>query len=856
MKKVKKTSLVLVPKQKPKLDIEVLGGKAYNLFQMAAIKGIQVPPFFVVTADLYRQLLKPKKANKIKSQIKSLKAASLPQIEKKALNIRAFFKSSKFDDQTTQEILTAFKKLGNHTPVAVRSSATCEDLPDASFAGQQDTYLNVRGEKELLQAVKNCLASLFTVRAIVYRNEQKINHQKAALSVVVQKMINSHVSGVCFSVEPTTGFPEVIRIDASYGLGEAIVQGLVTPDAFMVTKSGFILNKELGQKETQIIYAKKGVKTLSVKPILSTKWCMTDEKVLKLAKKVKILENYYQHFVDVEFAIDTKGQIFIVQVRPETKWQLLKNKNPHLIPISKARIKSATKIKPFVIGLGVSPGAAVGDAVFIKKGEPLSKVKPGNILMARRTDPDLVPAMQISSGVVTASGGRTSHAAIVSRELGIPAVVGTQDIMALKKLSGQTVTIDGSKGMVYNQKLELAKQAQNIDVKKLPATKTRIGLILADVNQAFKLSKLAQNDFEVGLLRAEFMLGQIAIHPQALYEFDTKELKRKSSQVYKQVKTTLTQRGYKNGYQYFVDTLASGLGSFSLAFKDRPVIYRTTDFKTNEYKDQLIGGDFYEPDEENPMIGDRGVGRYIRPYNLRFLGWELDAIKKAQQQYQAKNIEVMLPFIRTLAEAKQATDYVNSKIDRSKIKLIAMAEIPSNAFIAPEFITMFDGFSIGSNDMTQLTLGVDRDNELLQPTYDEHDPAAVLTFLATIFTGLKHNKKVGFCGQGVSDSIIIAGLVSIAGISSASVVSDRYLQTKQLISKLEKQNIKLKNLGSWIQSQHKKRLKTINHTTPYQKEKAQIYAELNWQAIVTRALYLSGFKNFQQVQKLIDKKRK
>ncbi len=851
----KKQPLILSVSERVKLDLEILGGKAYNLFKMSSIGGVKVPPFFVVSSVLYRKLLKVDEARQIREDIVSLKKSSLSQIERKAKKIRQFFHKIELDDEDLELIKKAYQQLGHNCPVAVRSSATCEDLPEASFAGQQDTYLNIRGEKEVVKAIKNCLASLFTVRAIVYRNEQKISHKKAALCVVVQEMIESKVSGVCFSVEPTTGFPEVVRIDASYGLGEAIVQGLVTPDAFMVSKKGFILQKELGQKEKQIIYASKEIKTVNVSDKMAKEWCLTEKQVLKIAKQVILLEDYYKHFVDVEYAIDNKDRIFIVQVRPETKWQVLKNKNPYLIPIKKARITGLGNLKPVITGLGVSPGAAKGKAVFLKRGDPLAKVKRGDILMARRTDPDLVPAMQISGGVVTASGGRTSHAAIVSRELGIPAVVGTQAIDELKKLNGKTLTIDGGSGAVYDQELKLVKDAKDIDVKKLPKTKTRVGLILADINQAFKLSKLAENDFEVGLLRAEFMLGQIAVHPRALDEFDSGKLKNKSSEVYKQVKQSLRSRGYTNGKKYFIESLASGLGSFSTAFKGRSVIYRTTDFKTNEYKDQLIGGAFYEPDEENPMIGDRGVGRYIQLNNLKFLGWELEAIKLAKSKYQAKNLEIMLPFIRTLTEAKMALDYIYTKINKKEFKMIAMAEIPSNAMLALEFLKLFDGFSIGSNDMTQLTLGVDRDNEKLQPTYDEHDPAAIMAFLTTIFAGLKLNKKVGFCGQGVSDSVIIAGLASIAGITSASVVPDRYLQTKNLIAKLEKQKVKVKDLGKWLNLQFKKRLRETKKTkNGMQVIKAKIYADLDWNRVVKASMQLAGFNSFTDLQKRIDKR--
>jgi len=847
-----KQATVLRSDQSVSLELEVLGGKAFNLFQMAKLKGVQVPPFFVVSSVLYRKVLETLEGKKVQQKMKKLFDLDLESIEKEAQIIRRFFLRAPIEKEEEKKIVQAYQWLGREVPVAVRSSATCEDLPEASFAGQQDTYLNIRGEKAVLRAIKQCLASLFTVRAIVYRNEKKIDHLKAALCVVVQQMVESKVSGVSFSIEPTTGFDKVVRVDASYGLGEAIVQGLVTPDTFLIAKKGYVVQKELGQKEIEMVYAKDGVKKLTVKKNRALQWSLRDSQALELAEQIKLMEKYYGHYVDVEYAVDNQEHVWIVQVRPETKWQVLRRENPHLIVIRKARIADKVKEKPVVVGLGVSPGAASGRAVFLDEGESLLKVKPGDIMMAKRTDPDLVPAMQISGGVVTASGGRTSHAAIVSRELGIPAVVGTQALGALKKLEGRTVTIDGGEGVVYDKAFKLINDAKDIDTAKLPKTRTRVGLILADINQAFKLSRLAENDFEVGLLRAEFMLGQIAVHPRALDDYDNGQLKTKSREVYEEVGKLLKQKGFKNGKQYFVETLASGLGCFALAFENRKIVYRTTDYKTNEYKNQLIGGALYEPDEDNPMIGDRGTGRYIRGDNSKYLGWEMEAVKIARSRYGGKNLQIMLPFIRTLYEAQKGIEIIRRYIKEKDIKVIAMAEIPSNALIANQFLQLFDGFSIGSNDMTQLSLGTDRDNERLQKTYDEHDPAAIKAFLTAIFAGLKQGKSVGFCGQGVSDSVIIAGLVSIAGITSVSVVPDRYLQTKELISRLEKQKIKVKDLGQWLKQQFIKKQKQAK--TVMEKDKAKIYAQLNWEQVVNSAMKLVGFDHYDQLQAIIDKR--
>lgn len=810
------------------LNLQAVGGKAFNLFKMASFSKVQVPPFFVIPTDLYRQII----GDKVIKIMADLQTDKLSVIEAKAAMVRQFFIKAKLPDDWQKSILKDYQKIQGL--VAVRSSATAEDLEGASFAGQQDTYLNVKGEKQLLDSVKKCLASLFTTRAIVYRNRQGIDHKKAALSIVVQKMIESKVSGVAFSVEPTSGFDRVVRIDTAYGLGEAIVQGAVNPDTFLVTKDGIIIQKEMGTKKTSAKSANS--------------WSVNEETVFKIAKMVGEIEKYYGHFVDVEFALDKNNRLWTLQVRPETKWQILREKSPGVIPFSRAKIDQNVTDKPVISGLGVSPGAASGRAVFLDDGDPLLKVKPGDILMAKRTDPDMVPAMQVSGGVVTAVGGRTSHAAIVSRELGIPAVVGTENLKLLKYLAGKMVTIDGDSGLVFAKKLNLIKDSKDIDTRHLPKTRTRVGLILADVHQAFRFSQLANNEFEVGLLRAEFMLGRIAVHPRALDEYDSGELKKKSKAVYIQVKEKLLKEGFKSGKAYFIDKLARGMACFGQAFKGRSVIYRTTDYKTNEYKTQLIGGSLYEPVEDNPMLGNRGTARYLMGTNLKYLGWELLAMDLARTQFKAGNLELMLPFVRTLAEATLALKYIKKKIKTKNLKIIAMSEIPSNALMASEFIKLFDGFSIGSNDMTQLVLGTDRDNQVLQSTYDEHDPAVVMTLLTTIFSGLKAGKKVGFCGQGVSDSIIVAGLVAIAGITSVSVVADRYLQTKELLASLEKEKIKIKDLGRWVKKQFQARLKNGQKT-----EKDKIYAALNWDQVVINSLHLGGFKSFAQAQRLIDK---
>lgn len=827
------------------LNRETFGGKAFNLCKMAGFSRVQVPPFFVIPSQLYKQLID----EKIKKVIASLKTKNLPEIEKKAAMVRKYFLEVQLPMNWRQEIFKEYQAIGGGR-VAVRSSATCEDLDTASFAGQQDSYLNVKGQEKLLQSVKQCLASLFTTRAVVYRNNQGIDHNKAALCIVIQKMVESKISGVAFSVEPSSGFDRVVRIETCYGLGEALVQGMVSPDTFLVTKDGILLQKELGTKDKMIVYRQgAGTKLINTKVKLANSWSVDEVMVWKIAKMVSEIEKYYGHFVDVEFALDNDDRLWTLQVRPETKWQIIREKTPGLIPFSRAKIKQNEVDQPVISGLGVSPGAACGKAVFLDDGDSLLNVKPGDILIAKRTDPDMVPAMQISGGVVTAVGGRTSHAAIVSRELGVPAVVGTENLKLLKSLADKVITIDGDGGQVFAKKLNLNIDSRDIDTRRLPKTRTRVGLILADVNQAFRFSKLADNEFEVGLLRAEFILGRIAVHPRALDEYDSGELKKKSLLIFDQVREKLLKEGYKSGKDYFIDKLARGMSSFGQAFAGRPVIYRTTDYKTNEYKAQLIGGDLYEPDEDNPMLGNRGTGRYLMGKNIKYLGWELEAMGLARTKFKSKNLELMLPFVRTLTEATLALQYIKKTMRTKDLKIIAMSEIPANALMATEFIKLFDGFSIGSNDMTQLVLGTDRDNQVLQSTYDEHDPAVVTTLLTTIFAGLKAGKKVGFCGQGVSDSVIIAGLVAIAGITSVSVVVDRYLETKEILAKLENKKIKVKDLGRWVKQQFQLRLKNGHKTA-----KDKIYAAVNWDQVVLNSLQLGGFKSFGQVQKKIDKR--
>lgn len=939
----------------------------------------------------------------------------IDQLRKRSVLVQTAILAVEMPADVQKEVRSAYssicKEAGlDDVPVAVRSSAAGEDSRKKAFAGLQDTYLNIVGEDTCLEAYHWDCASAYNLRSMTYRREAILDAimtaertgddsiaeqakkewaiEHTSLSVCIMRMINPVISGTAFSADTATGCRgtdrnDLVSIDASYGLGEAVVGGMVTPDKFYVFQregGAEVVVRYMGCKEKKIVYKEDGSGTISVKVPANDvfRWSLSIAQAEEVARGVRNISQAYGGMImDTEFCIDASDRLWFVQARPETRWNEEFEQHPNKIFMRRLEVDKKAKVGAEVIleGNGASRGAGQGLVRYLRSALELNKVNKGDVLAAERTDPDMVPGMRIASAILADVGGDTSHAAITSRELGIPAIIGLQRLEVLRSLDGQEVTVDGSSGKVYRGLLPLEEVGGEIDVSALPETKTKVGLILADVGQALFLSRLRNvPDFEVGLLRAEFMLGNIGVHPMALEAYDndaldelvsskladmdarlTKVMKeqladglimlplklreyvgritgltsemdalsdqeaargtdevlalhRKLRELDKkldvhielaterldvlktsvdieahvavimgyhdllemkpdqrnteawqtwqdhrddvqriverikddpevteyiekvaqlrrevalkmgvksemdEVKTLperirklLESRGYRTGKENYIQTLAQGLALFAMAFYGKDIVYRTTDFKTNEYRN-LVGGLLFEGVEDNPMLGYRGVSRNIHD-------WELEAFKLARGMFGGKNLHIMFPFVRNLEEARSMKRYLkqvhNLESGRDGLKVILMSEIPANAVLCKEFLKEVDGFSIGSNDMTQMVLATDRDNPRLQHIYDEEDPAVVWAILSTIFAGQKYGKKVGFCGQGVSNSVILRGLVTVAGIVSASVVPDTYQQTKIDMAKIESENIATRDLGKWLSEQHMNRLRTL-----------------------------------------------
>ena len=906
--------------------------------------------------------------------------------------------------------------------------------------------------------------------------------ENTSLSVCIMRMINPVISGTAFSADTATGCRgternDLVSMDASYGLGEAVVSGMVTPDKFYVFQrqdGSEVVIRQMGCKDKKIIYdpQRSGTRVESIQEEDIYRWSLSLAQAEEVAKGVRAISRAYAGMImDTEFCIDEWDRLWFVQARPETRWNEEFEKNPDVLYMRRLEVdpQVLNAAEVVLMGNGASRGAGRGKVRFLRSALELNKINKGDILAAERTDPDMVPGMRIASAVLASAGGDTSHAAITSRELGIPSIIGINRVELLRALDGQEVTVDGSRGKVYRGLQPLIQMGGEVDVSRLPPTRTKVGIILADVGQALFLSRLRKSpDFEVGLLRAEFMLGNIGVHPLALDAYDRgllnqavqEKLQALDNQLTKIIKEQLdfgiltfdlnlrkyvgiitglseeiemlsekasargteevlalqrkireldyrlddyleraTQRldvlktstdlgehvsqvmgyadelaqlssrtpegrqrrqelqeriatqvqrieddpevrqildrirkmrkdvaqkvglsrameevreledkirqmirikGYRSGKELYVQTLAQGLALFAMAFSGREIIYRSTDYKSNEYRN-LIGGILYEEYEDNPMLGYRGVSRNLHD-------WEIEAFKLARGAFGGNNLSIMLPFVRTLEEARSMKRYLadvhNLRSGQDGLKVIQMSEIPSNAVLAKEFIREFDGFSIGSNDMTQLVLGTDRDNARLRHIYDEEDPAVVWAILVTIFTGQKLGKKVGFCGQGVSNSTIVRGLVCVAGIVSASVVPDTYAQTKEDVAALEQEDIQVKDLGQWLKDQHFQCLCHLlkqeryghilrHNTSPeqiqdwyegelarlheqvqthlgspkedfYRQElqalraslhKAVLYANWDWEVTVQDALRHAGFESFEEQEEALARQR-
>ena len=1028
----------------------------------------------------------------------------IDQLRKRSVMVQAAILSVPLPPEVDQAVRSAYRAIckeneDDMTPVAVRSSAAGEDSRKKAFAGLQDTFLNMVGEDHVAEAYSWDCASAYNLRSMTYRREaildamtkaeelgdESIGEQAkkdwaiegTSLSVCIMQMVRPVVSGTAFAADTATGCrgtdrKDLVSIDASYGLGEAVVGGKVTPDkAYVFTRDDGspVVIRQMGCKDMKIVYDDRGgTKEVKVPELEALRWALSLSQAETVAKGVRAISKQYGDIImDTECCIDAHDKLWFVQARPETRWNSELEQHPHTIFMRRREVdpEALASAETVLEGNGASRGAGHGVVRFLRSALELNKVNKGDVLAAERTDPDMVPGMRIATAIMADVGGDTSHAAITSRELGIPAVIGIQHIDAIRALDGMEVTVDGSRGRVYRGLLPLKEVGGEINIDNLPETKCRVGLILADVGQALALSRLrVYPRFKVGLLRAEFMLGNVAVHPQALEAYDNGELDRIVKEKVAELDANLTKvicdqldggmvaydfnireyvgvvsglskeleqlveedkgssaeeillmhrkmreldhkldaylenasrhvnvlktsvdlaehvkyimgyddelskcdscdpegakriseiqavidqqvndikdlplvqehmkavaelrekvsvraglkkeiddvrelpqkiskiirsRGFRTGREHYIQTLAQSLALFAMAFYGKTIVYRTTDFKSNEYRN-LLGGNLFEMTEANPMLGYRGVSRDVHD-------WELEAFKLARGTYGATNLHLMLPFVRTLEEASAMRQYLsqvhNLESGRDGLKIIQMAEIPSNAILSKEFLDQFDGFSIGSNDMTQMTLATDRDNALLRRIYDEEDPAVVWTILASIFTGQKYGKEVGFCGQGVSNSVIMRGIVAIAGIASASVVPDTYAQTVKDIYAVEQENIPVSKLGEWLNEQHFNRLKKLLEKNGYEhilskyqrndiqdwydgeisrrlqqlrehlgtnKEafyrdelntfrstfhKPVIYATWNWSRTVEDALHHAGFKDFEEQARALE----
>ncbi len=788
-------------------DVAEVGGKNASLGEMIQDlipKGVNVPDGFIVTATAYRYFLKKTGLDEfIKKTLTGLNTRNLADLASRARLVREKIKNAEFPEDLKKEIIKGYRELekryGKNADVAVRSSATAEDLPGASFAGEHETYLNIRGTDQLIEAVRADMASLFTDRAISYRVDKKFDHLKVALSVGIQKMVRSDLgcSGVMFTVDTESGFKDVVLINGAWGLGEMIVQGEVTPDEFLIFKPNLnnskfrpIIDKKLGNKNRKMIYSDHttlGIKTtkiINTTPKEKESWVLTDQEILKLAEWGKIIEEHYSKKngkwtpMDTEWAKDGKtGQLFIVQARPETvqaQRDFSKIKEYNL----QEKGKEITK------GTSVGNKIASGKAHIIFDIKHLKDFKPGEILVSTMTDPNFEPVMKIASAIVTDKGGRTSHAAIVSRELGIPCIVGTEN--ATKKIkTGQTITVDasGTEGTVYEGTLKF--KIIEHDIKKLPKPKTKIMMNIATPDTAFEKSFLPNSG--VGLAREEFIIASnIGIHPKALIDY--KKLRKENPGGKLIGEINKRSAGYQDKIQFYVDKLSYGIAKIGAAFYPNPIIVRFSDFKTNEYR-TLIGGDLYEPHEENPMIGWRGASRYYHPDFADAFVLELKAIRKVREEIGLNNVEVMIPFCRTVEEGKKVIEIMKKNgLDRkSGIKINVMCEIPANVILADKFLDIFDGMSIGSNDLTQLTVGIDRDgNDKIKKITNEKDES-VKTLISEVIKKCKaRGKYIGICGQAPSDYPDFAQFLVEQGIESISLNPDTVIKTTLAVVEQER----------------------------------------------------------------------
>ena len=762
-------------------DVDKVGGKNASLGEMISHLtrlGVSVPGGYATTADAYREFLAHDGlAERVNGELAKLDVNDVTALAATGAKIRKWMAETPLPSALEKSIREGYAALsgGKDASVAVRSSATAEDLPDASFAGQQETFLNVRGADEVVKAVKLVFASLFNDRAISYRVHHGFDHAEVALSAGIQRMARSDLgaSGVMFTMDTESGFNDVVFITASYGLGETVVQGAVNPDEFYVYKPALkagklpIVRRNLGSKAIMMVYGEAGrhsVQTIDVHVEARGRFCIADADVIELAKQALIIEKHYGRPMDIEWAKDGHdNKVYILQARPET----VKSRRSQIIERYELKARGPVLAEGRSIGqkIGAGPAKVVADL------HEMNRIQPGDVLVTDMTDPDWEPVMKRASAIVTNRGGRTCHAAIIARELGIPAVVGCGNATKVIK-DGQPVTVscaEGDTGFIYSGKLEF--QRSEINLEKMPEAPLKVMMNVGTPERAFDFAGLPHKG--VGLARLEFIINRmIGVHPKALLNFA-----QQPADVQREIEARMG--GYKDPVSFYVERLAEGIATIAAAFAPEPVIVRTSDFKSNEYAN-LVGGRQYEPHEENPMLGFRGASRYIDPGFRDCFELECRALKRVREDMGLTNVQVMIPFVRTVDEARKVTELLAAnglKRGEHGLKVIMMCELPSNALLADQFLEYFDGFSIGSNDLTQLTLGLDRDSGVIAHLFDERNDAVKALLTMAIQACRKRGKYIGICGQGPSDHPDLALWLLEQGIESVSLNPDTVVET-------------------------------------------------------------------------------
>jgi len=779
------TALVINLDQLGKDDIEMVGGKNASLGEMISHLsdlGVSVPGGFATTSNAFYQFLtETGLLDKINSELKTLDVNDVNKLAETGKKIRTWIIEQELPKDLEQAVRDSFEEMsdGKEIAVAVRSSATAEDLPDASFAGQQETFLNIRGIDNVLIAIKEVFASLYNDRAISYRVHKGFEHEGVALSAAVQRMVRSETgaAGVMFTLDTESGFDQVVFITSSYGLGEMVVQGAVNPDEFYVSKQLLangkpaIIRRNLGSKHKKMIYGDEGSTTKSVKIIDVEKedrmqFSLSTEELNSLAKQAMTIEKHYGQAMDIEWAKDgDTNEIFIVQARPETV------KSRQDSNVMERYVINTTGAKVLCEGRSIGQRIGAGKVRIVNNLNEMDKVQEGDVLVSDMTDPDWEPVMKRASAIITNRGGRTCHAAIIARELGVPAIVGCGNATELL-VDGQDVTAscaEGDTGFIYEGQLDF--EVKTNSVESMPELAFKVMMNVGNPDRAFSFTQMPNEG--IGLARLEFIINRmIGVHPKALLNMNS--LPREISQAIQE-----RIAGYASPIDFYVDKLVEGISTLAVAFMDQPVIVRMSDFKSNEYAN-LLGGKLYEPSEENPMLGFRGASRYVSDNFRDCFELECKALKRVRNEMGLTNVEIMIPFVRTVGEAKQVIELLEKnglKRGENGLRVIMMCELPTNALLAEEFLEHFDGFSIGSNDLTQLTLGLDRDSGIVSHLFDERDPAVKKLLTMAIDACRKAGKYVGICGQGPSDHPDLAYWLMEQGISSVSLNPDSVLDT-------------------------------------------------------------------------------